>query len=390
MKFYDIIALSWKNLMANKMRSLLTITGISVGIATIVFLVSLGYGLQALSIRKITAISSLTTLDVTPAQDSIEITDSVLKDFAKIDKVEKVSPLLSFAGQVTDADKKTDVVAYVVDKDYLGLQGSKTEFGGLFTKDDQIVLSSGVAKALSLEAQDLVSNKITFTGYTADKDGTLIKNEGEYTVAGIIDDTSSAFAYVPISSNFVTASTAYNSVKVKVTDTNALASVKEAVQSKGFKASSIADTISQVYQIFSIIQIVLASFGIIALFVAAIGMFNTMTIALLERTRDIGIMKAIGVRNSTVRAIFLTESFMISFLGGFCGALSGILFAQFINWVINILAKSVGGQAEKLFYTPMPIVLAIVVFSLVVGVITGFYPAKRASKLNPLEALRYE
>jgi len=391
MNFIDIIAMSWKNLMVNKTRSLLTVLGISVGIGTIVFLVSLGYGLQDLSIKKITAISSLTTLDVAPAQGNVVMNQSVVDGFSKLPNVQDVSPLLSLAGQISRSDKKTDVVGYGVKPDYFGYQGIRVATGGVFSGNDQAVISSGAATALKLAPADLVGQTITFTSYFAkDNSGTLTTKDFKFTVSGVIDDNSSSYGYFPLVSDFLTAGTVYNSAKVKVDKAENLDSVKNAILSKGFKVTSIADTINQVYQIFKIVQIVLASFGAIALFVASIGMFNTMTIALLERTRDIGIMKSIGVQNDTVRKIFLTESFMISFFGGFIGAATGILLGQIVNLIINGLAASVGDQPEKLFSTPVLIILAIIGFSVVVGVSTGFYPAGRAGKLNPLDALRYE
>lgn len=387
MKLIDVFAISWRNLTANKMRSFLTIMGIGVGIGTIIFLVSLGYGLQELSIRKITSISSLTSLDVTPAQGSVELTQKILDEMGENQYVESVSPLLSLTGQVGYSEKKTDVVGYAVKKDYFSLQGLKVASGKTFENENEVVISSGVAKSLDVPSSDLLDHEINFTGFF--QDGAEKKNF-TYKVTGIIEDTGSAFVYVPLLSNFVTDSTVFNSTKVKVRDQQYLAEVRPTIEAKGFKVTSVADTIDQVYQVFSIVQIVLASFGIIALFVASIGMFNTMTIALLERTRDIGIMKAIGVQNSTVRKMFLIESLLISFFGGIGGTALGVTVGFLLNTIINTIAINFGGSAEKMFSTPINIVLLIVGFSIVVGIATGIYPAKRAAKLNPLEALRYE
>lgn len=391
MKLIDIIAISWQNLTANKMRSFLTIMGIGVGIGTIIFLVSLGYGLQELSIKKITSISSLTALDVTPAQGSVELNKKTLDDFAINQNVESVSPLLSLTGQVDFSQRKADIVGYAVKKDYFTLQGLKVGSGKSFETDNQVVISTGVAKALDVPSVDLLDHEIDFTGFFQSSSGSgSDRKEHKYTVSGVIEDEASAFVYVPLVDEFITDATTFNSTKVKVNDQVNLAEVRSSIESKGFKVTSIADTINQVYQVFSIVQIVLASFGIIALFVASIGMFNTMTIALLERTRDIGIMKSIGVQNGTVRKMFLIESLLISFFGGISGTALGILIGYLINTVINAMAVSFGGSAEKLFSTPVPIVLLIVGFSIIVGIATGIYPAKRAAKLNPLDALRYE
>lgn len=394
MKIIDIFRIAWKNLTTNKMRTILTILGISVGIATIIFLISLGFGLQELSIKRISQISSLTALDVTPVQGNVSLNDTYLKEFEKIPNVEKVSPLYSFAGQVSKEENKTDLVAYAVNSEYFSLQGIKIKAGSIFNDSkNPIVISTGVAKALNIGEDGLVGQSLLLQGSFPKESGNDFDvKDATYVIVGIIDDSSSPFAYVPLSSvqGFLNKNTTYNSTKVKVTATENIAEAKSSIESKGFKVTSISDTIGQIYSFFKYIQIVLISFGAVALFVASIGMFNTMTIALLERTRDIGIMKSIGVQNGTVKIMFLTESFLISFLGGMLGIGLGFGLGKLVNYVINILAKSVGGQPENLFVTPILAVAIITGFSILVGIATGIYPAKRAGKLNPLDALRYE
>lgn len=154
--------------------------------------------------------------------------------------------------------------------------------------------------------------------------------------------------------------------------------------------SALSDTIEQANQIFKIIQIVLSSFGIIALIVSAIGMFNTMTITLLERTQEIGIMKALGATSMEVWNLFLAESVVIGFFGGVGGIMLGFLIGELFNFGINILARAFGGVEVDIFYTPLWFILLIIIFSTFVGLLTGFYPARRAAKINALEALRYK
>jgi len=209
---------------------------------------------------------------------------------------------------------------------------------------------------------------------------------------GVVQDDSTAFSYIPINSiaSELSEKVSYNSLKVKVKDKSQIPSMKEKFTSMGYSVTTIADTISQVDQIFRIIQIILAFFGLVALLVASIGMFNTMTIALLERTRDIGIMKAIGVRDRDVSRIFLSEAAIIAGAGGIIGVVGGWATAKLVNIGVNMLAISVGGEPETLFATPIVFALGIVIFSFFVGILTGLYPSRRASRLNPLDALRYE
>ena len=166
--------------------------------------------------------------------------------------------------------------------------------------------------------------------------------------------------------------------------------MRDAIIDKGYIVSALSDIIEQANQVFKIVQIVLASFGVVALIVSAIGMFNTMTIALLERTQEIGIMKALGATSVDVWNMFLAESVIIGFLGGLGGILIGLLGGEMFNYMINILAGAFGGEKIDLFATPIWFMLTIITFSTVVGLATGFYPARRAARISAMEAVRYK
>jgi len=139
-----------------------------------------------------------------------------------------------------------------------------------------------------------------------------------------------------------------------------------------------------------ILQIILAIFGIVALVVSAIGMFNTMTIALMERTQEVGIMKSLGAARMDIMYMFVTEAVIMGFLGGLTGTSIGMLGGELFNMLLNILAQRLGGQTIDIFYTPLWFTLTIIGFSTFVGFITGLWPARRAARLNPLEAVKYK
>jgi len=395
MRFSQIILIAINNIKSNRMRSLLTILGIAVGIATIVFLVSLGYGLQELSVKKIASIAAINTLEVSPGKTSVsKVDDALIAKIKEMPEVNSISPLLSLGLKVDYLGKKTDAVGSFVDDNYSKLEGVDVVLGGFFSNSESdIVVSTALLKAVDLPSSDAVTKQFDTTVIIVNPE-TKEKKEipKKFTVLGVVQDDSVSFAYAPIKAvqDQITDSTVYNSLKVNIKDQSQIPSAKDKITSMGFTVTSIADTISQVDQIFRIIQMILAFFGLVALLVASIGMFNTMTIALLERTRDIGIMKSLGVRDRDVSKIFLTESSMISTLGGIIGVVLGYLTAKGINIGVNSLAKSVGGEAQKLFSTPLIFAAGIVIFSVFVGFLTGFYPSRRASRLNPLDALRYE
>ena len=135
----------------------------------------------------------------------------------------------------------------------------------------------------------------------------------------------------------------------------------------GFSVSALSDTVEQANKIFRAIQIVLALFGFGALIVAVIGMVNTMTITLLERINEIGIMKVIGASDKDVKKLFLTESVIIGTLGGMSGLAVGFLGAKLFNLGVNILAQTLGGESINLFAFPIWFLTTIIVFSSIVG-----------------------
>ncbi len=395
MKSIEIFRIAANNLISNRMRTLLTVVGISIGIATIVFLVSLGYGLQELSINKIATIDAINTLDISSGKNSTQkVDDELIKKLKEFPEISEISPLLAMGLKAEYETRQTDAVANFVDDQYSALEGLNPVLGAFFSNSqNDIVVSTALLKAINLETNDalgkeMIANIIMLNTQTKEKK-TVSK---PYKIIGVLQDDSTSFAYLPQSSVSaeITWPSIYNTIKVKVNDKNTIADMKQKISSMGYSVTTIADTISQVDQIFKIVQLVLAFFGLVALMVASIGMFNTMTIALLERTRDIGIMKAIGVKDGDVSKIFLTESALIAITGGALGLLGGYITSKTVNIIINILAKSVGGEAQKLFSMPTVFALIIISFSIIVGIATGFYPSKRASKLNPLDALRYE
>ncbi|EKD95796.1 MAG: hypothetical protein ACD_24C00327G0001 [uncultured bacterium] len=158
----------------------------------------------------------------------------------------------------------------------------------------------------------------------------------------------------------------------------------------GFKVSSIKDTIDQVNQFFSVFRAVLTGFGVIAVVVSCIGMFNTLTISLIEKTREIGIMKSLGTTKKDIRRIFLSEALLIGVIGGIAGIIISYLLGEFFNASIYALAKSTGNTPVKIFVFPIELVVTALILSILISVLTGAYPSRRASRISALNALRYE
>jgi ABC-type antimicrobial peptide transport system permease subunit len=182
----------------------------------------------------------------------------------------------------------------------------------------------------------------------------------------------------------------YERIQVRVDTNENLPLIENELIEEGYRVTALSKTVEQASKIFQGIQAVLATFGGIALIVSAIGMFNTMTVTLLERTKEIGIMRTIGASPNDVKYLFVSESVVVGFLGGVTGILMGVALGGAVNLFLNILASQFGGQAVKLFSFPLDFLTFIALFSAAVGYLTGIFPARRASTLNPLDAIRYE
>lgn len=398
MKISDVFALSLGNLKRNRMRSTLTILGVAIGIAAIVFLVSLGFGLQNLSIQKITSLEALTTITVSPGTNQqAKLNEESVSKFLNIGGVADVSVTYSVPSQIAFNGKNTDSIAYGVTPKLLDIEGIKVKEGKTFSGDEakEVIISQSALKVFDVKdyssvlGQELVVNFIVL-----DDEGNIKKIDDslqsqKFKIVGLIDEEKNN-VYIPISHIKPLGIKFYNRAKVRVKERPDLSTVRSEIDAMGFTTISVKDTISQIDKIFLIVKIVLGAFGMIALLVASIGIFNTMTIALLERTHEIGIMKAIGGTDKDISRTFVAEVSMIGLFGGALGVTLGIVGGWGINWLVNSLAKAVGGEPNTLFYTPIEFIFIAIFFAFFVSMIAGLYPAKRASKLSPIEALRYE
>lgn len=397
MRIIDILRMAIGNLKRNKLRTFLTISGVVIGIGSIVFLVSLGFGLQRLATKKVANLDALTLITVNPGnKEETSLTETTVEKFKKLDHVEIVSPILSTPGQVVRGGASSDTVIYGVDPKFFDLEDAKPKWGGKIKEGEKkVVISKAVLENLELkDPEKAIGQELGFSVIQLDERGNIKSTEGVkilLKVAGVSAEEKIKYSYVPLSILKELDGKKFNSIKVRVKKRNDLSDVRKAIESMGYPTTSIKDTVDQIDRAFVIIKSILGGFGFVALFVAAIGIFNTMTISLLERTHEIGIMKAIGGRDKDIARIFTAESSLIGLAGGIFGVLAGWLLGRGINALANFMAASVGGEQNEFFYTPfLSFSLPVIIFSFLVSTISGIWPAKRAARLDPLEALRYE
>jgi len=415
MKLSYTIFLSASNLKRRKFRSFLTIGGMAVGIALVVFLLSLGFGLQNLIKSQVTNAEALTVLDVSKGESTLlQLNDKVIEQFNTIDNVQDVSPSLSLSGQVANQDAVTDVAIYGIDPKFISLEGLKVNFGNEFSATDakEIIITTTALSLIGMgDAPGAVDQTVKLKVLVPEKlEGTqeenLVSKEIDVRIAGVITDEELTIIYAPIkfleSIGFTPDYNAakvkvdpekmkeYNLARIKVDNESQLPAVRKQIESMGYQVDSVADTVGQIDQIFLVFEIIMSAFGGIAMFVAAIGALNTLTVSLLERTREIGLMKSLGAGSADIYRLFLVEAITIGMVGGAIGVGMGAALGEGANYLLNYFARRAGGVSVDIFYTP-PIFIAVVLgVAFIVSVITGYYPARRASKINPLDALRYE
>jgi putative ABC transport system permease protein len=182
----------------------------------------------------------------------------------------------------------------------------------------------------------------------------------------------------------------YTSLSVRVGNPNQVPAVEDAIKKMGFSAFSIVDATRSMRQFFAVLDGFLAIFGSLALAVASIGIVNTLVMAILERRREIGIMKALGASDADVRGLFFAEAGAMGLVGGAVGVTLGWAIGRLINFGMNIYLQRQHFPPAEIWSVPLWLVLSAIAFSIVVSLLSGLYPAARAAHLDPVQALRYE
>lgn len=399
MKTADLFRLSTRMFRTRPLRTWLTVLGISVGTGAVLFLVALGFGLQNIILQKIVFNKALLSLSVTSNNENIVMTGDTITKFKQLHAVTDVAPLARFNGQMWTGDLSGNASFFTAPPSFFDYSGVVTLAGKTFKEGDsgKAVVSEAVLRLFGYEdVQTAVGQKAKIQIYvTKDTDeGTNVEVfdlPTEYEIMGVVEGAQDSFVYLPLSD--ITASVpimAYEQAQVAVATSADLDMVKEQILDMGFQVSSLSETVDQANKIFNVIQIILGVFGAFALLVSSIGMFNTMTVTLLERTNEIGVMRAVGASRKAIMLMFLAESVVIGFLGGLVGVLIGVVGGVVFNFGINILATRLGGSSIALFAFPADFTLVIIAISTIIGFLSGVFPSRRAASLDPLEALRYK
>lgn len=443
MKFFDLLRLITGNLSRRKARVALTAIGVVIGTAAIVVLVSLGIGLQKSATDQLYGIGDLTLIDVMPAygggmfygggmavqasgdssqpQEPALLTNSVLSQFRELPGVQVVIPrdYLGASSILHYQHMEAGVNIIGVATDDLSNLGMEASQGATKLSKASIVIGVMIPNnfydptlrpgKMPPPPPDLYNQQVQLVVMKWDQSGAEVRKTLNLRVAGVLTETGGEpdySIYLPLDQirqlnewvNGVRINynkTGYNQVIVKVQDPDQAMDIADQITEMGFQANTPQSFLKGINNTFLIMQIIFGGVGAIALLVAAIGIANTMAMSILERTREIGLMKAVGATNRDVLSLFLGEAAGIGFIGGMGGVIIGWLAAQAINVVALIYlagqASQQGGAPPSVaVYTPLWLPLFALVFSTLMGMLSGLYPALRAATMIPVQALKYE
>jgi putative ABC transport system permease protein len=453
-KLYDSLELAARNLRESVLRNSLTTLGIAVGVASLVAMLSLGVGLQRMASRRLKTSGLFDTVVVTSRRDlrgfnrdqenegpapaeSPELDESARHKIEQLPGVVEAYPDLRFITDLRFRDKPhLTMVAGIAfsQKDSDSFEGMQGRFFSSEDAREAIVQKSFAAELEDRpagQARDEITvsdaakpvlgkqiimryNERTSTGAGQDSAAfSVISHELPLTIVGVTDldpdsmrGAARARLFLPEKlienlhaiqaydfrdpTRAISNEPVYGTLIARVSGATKVESVEQAIKKLGFNTFSILDATRSLRRFFAILDLFLGIFGSLALTVASIGIINTLVMAILERRREIGIMKAIGASDEDVRGLFFAEAGAMGVLGGLFGVALGWLIGRVIDFGTNIYLNRQGFPPEHIWTVPWWLVVFALGFAFVVSLLSGLYPAARAAKLDPVQALRYE
>ncbi|MDO8676839.1 MAG: ABC transporter permease [Candidatus Azambacteria bacterium] len=404
MKFQDILQETYTALSTNKVRSGLTMLGIVIGIGSVIAMVSIGQGAAGQIQSSIEGLGSnlLTVMPgvIQPGRGIVSsgrgsaqtLTNDDIEVLRRIPDVAFVSPELQRRFQIVASPNNTNSTVIGVEPDYVEVH-NVTLSDGSFVSEAQVRSLSRVAILGPTVATDLFAD--------SDPIGKTVRiNKINFKVIGVLASKGSAGFFNPDDTVFVPLTTMQkilagadflSNIAISVESKDLMPQVQEEAtftlaekhrvdpQSPDFSIVSQADILGALTQVTDTFTIFLAAVAGISLIVGGIGIMNMMLTTVTERTREIGLRKAIGAKSRHITMQFLTEAVVLTFLGGIIGVALG--------WAISFAVSSFAGIATSVSISSILLAFGV---SAAIGIIFGYYPARRAASLNPIEALRHE
>ena len=389
-----LISIAIKNLLSKRLRTLLTIGGITIGVGAIVFLVSLADGLRGVVTNQVIGSSSVKTIDVTsPNVLTIPLDVDRVDKMKAIANVNEVAPAYIMPGKISEQGSLADAVLYGTSNEYMNLIGLQNAAGSsqLSGERDAVISASLLSLIGEEDANSAIGKQIAVSATITLPGGVEKEFEEDLTIVGVATLTSGVAIYMQEQLLRDGGAYEYGQVKVVANDQEDVPVIRGQISSLGLTTASPLDTLDEINTIFTIFTFVVIGFGGIGMIIAILGMFNTLTISLLERTSEIGLMVTMGARRADVQRLLIFEALILSLAGGISGIISAWLIGLGVNYGLTYFAGGRGVEGAINAFTVTPVlVLTTVAFTLIIGLLVALYPARRAAKINPIDALRHE
>lgn len=388
-----LLYLAKRNLVSKKLRTGLTLAGVVIGIGSIFFLLSFGLGINKIVTDEIVGNQSIKSIDVSsPNSALLALNIESQNRFSELPNVEAVGSSFLLPGIINFNSSEIDAVTYAVDFQYQSISNISASNGRLLEREDNrhVVINAAAAQSVGLTNEDAVGKEISLTIPFKTEDGAK-KVEDKFTVVGVISSGAGSEVYLPSHILQSEGAKNFSQIKIVVNNNDDVTSVRSQIEALGFETESPIDTIEQIDQVFKYFNLILGGFGGIGMIVAILGMFNTLTVSLLERTKEIGLMIALGARSRDMKRLFVLEALILSLAGSIIGIVGSVLGGVIVNFVMNMYARGRGvTDSFDMFSTPLSLIFSTIVFMCVIGLAVVFFPARRAEHISPIEALRRE
>jgi putative ABC transport system permease protein len=419
----DLLRTSFGNLGRHPVRTVLSAVGVTVGILTIVTMVSLGVGvhkeilqqfegagLETINVQPVTEERSAYTAFAEPKR-TVLITPELVEEIRLRPDVVEVLPRVYVPSGATVylelGGEELNVRVYVGDSTW-GFRDPFTAPPQLVAgrelaadAEGEVILSREALEALGYDEQseweDVIGQEILLMlkaprGDTESFPFVVVGvQDSEYWGANIAVTDALALKAWWYNDPDILLHEGYDRLRIKASSINDAAQIVGELQGRGFEVESLRLLLDNINRAMVVLQTMLGSIGALALLVASIGIANTMVMAVYERTREIGILKALGASPGDIRILFVTESAFIGLVGGVVGTIVGWLLGLGLNrLILDVMEWQEVPVRGTFFVVSGWLVILALVFATVVGLLSGLYPAARAARLDPIEALRYE
>ncbi len=407
------LSLALRSLTSNKMRSFLTILGIIIGVGAVIVIMSVGAGAQSLILNQLDSFGS-DLIAVLPGQSDekgppsqafgITVTTLKYSDAKELIKPENVANVKAVAAYYQASVKsswrqnKHDTQLNGTTDNYFEVEGGEIESGRFFTEEEVsgaarvAVLGSDAAEELFGSTNPL-GQRIKVKNQSLEVIG-VMKSRGKVAFSDYDDQIVAPLVFVQ---KMIAGVNHVSFIRVKLGEKadvdQALEEIKQTLREThniedpiddDFSVRSFRDALEMIMTITNALRYFLAAMAALSLLVGGIGIMNIMLVSVTERTREIGLRKAIGATSNQILRQFILESIFLTLIGGLIGIIGGVSLSYLVAVVANLL------EYDWTFSISIVALMTAILISMIIGIVFGYYPARRASRLNPIEALRYE